>query len=298
MGAKQMKERGWFILYTLLPAVITLMLITLLPFIINIINSLRDYYLASPTGPEFVGFLNYYTIFFQDKNFRHAFFITFLFVVSTVGTQFFLGLAIASLINKNESGFSRFVQGTLMLPLAATPIAMAFIWRLMYNPTLGIINYFTGILHLPQINWLSEPATALISLIIADTWQWTPFMMLILLAGLKALPVETYEAAKVDGASPLQSFIYITFPLLRPVAMIAILFRFIDSFKTFDIIFIITRGGPGNATETLNMYTFLKGFSYLRMGYASALAIIMLIIVIIISMFLIKLSELEEEGRY
>jgi len=261
----------------------------------NVINSLRDYYLASPTGPKFKGLANYYDILFTDSSFWHALWITLQFTVAAVALEFCLGLAIASFINKNETKFSRFIQGTLMLPLAATPIAMAFVWRLMYSPSLGIINYVFGLLHLPKLNWIANPKIALFSLVIVDVWQWTPFMMLILLAGLKALPVEPFESAKVDGATAWQSFTKLTLPLLKPVAMIAILFRTIDAFKTFDIIFVITGGGPGNATETLNLYTFLKGFNYLRMGYASALAVVMLIIAIIFSQTLIWYGDLQRE---
>lgn len=298
MGNPIFREKRIFIYQSILPAIFILFIITILPFFINLYNSLRDYYLANPEGSYFIGFQNYYNIIFNDPNFWKALSLNLIFVVSAVCIQFCLGIGIASLIHQNESPFSRFIQGSLMLPFAATPIAMAFIWRLMFNPSLGIFNYFFGLFNINAVTWLSQPKLAFFSLILVDTWQWTPFMMLLLLAGLKALPTEPFEAASVDGATFFQTLFHVTLPLIKPVSMIAMLFRIIDSFKTFDIIFIITRGGPGNSTETLNLYTFYKGFNHLRMGYASALSIIMLIIIIVIAQKFIKYTGINEMGVF
>jgi len=281
-----------FILFTLGPALFVLALITIFPFVINIINSLRRYYLIDPRGPTYIGIENFWRIFFTDSEFWHSLFITLCYTGGAVTFEFWLGLGIALLLN-SDSKFRKRMRTVLLLPMAATPVAVAFIWRIMYSPSLGIINFFLRTLNLPESTWIGDPNTALLSLVIVDVWQWTPFMMLIFLAGLAALPPEPFEAARVDGAGDWQIFAHVTLPLLKPIAFIALLFRSIDAFKTFDIIFVLTRGGPGNSTQTLNLYTYLKGFSYLRMGYASALAIIMLIIVIIMSQLIVKYSGLQ-----
>ena len=288
-------DKRRFIVTSLAPALISLILITVVPFIINIINSFRDYYLVNPKGPTFIGLENFKQILFNDASFWHSLWVTLLFTAGCILIEFWLGLGIASLLSSGGP-FRNVVRSILILPMAATPVAVSFTWKIMYSPSLGIINYFLELLHIPGSSWVGDPKTALLSVILVDAWQWTPFMMLIMLAGFMSLPSEPFEAATVDGAKDWQIFRYITLPLLKPVAFTALLFRIIDALKTFDIIFVLTRGGPGNATETLNLYTYLKGFSYLRIGEASALAIIFLIIIIVISQLFLKYTYLEFGG--
>jgi len=288
-------ENKKFIVTSLAPALISLILITVVPFAINIINSLRNYYLADPKGPTFVGLENFKQILFNDANFWHSLWITLLFTAGCILIEFWLGLYIAGLLSSGGT-FRNIIRSLLILPMAATPVAVSFTWKIMYSPSLGIINYFLKLFNINGAAWVGDPKIALLSVILVDVWQWTPFMMLIMLAGYMSLPTEPFEAATVDGAKDWHIFRYITLPLIKPVALTALLFRVIDSLKTFDIIFVLTRGGPGNTTETLNLYTYLKGFSYLRIGEASALAIIFLLIVIAISQIYLKYAGLEFGG--
>ena len=178
------------------------------------------------------------------------------------------------------------------MPLAITPIAATFTFRLMFNPSLGVFNYFMKSLGFPPQAWLASPSTALFSLIVVDTWQWTPFILLICLGGLASLPNEPFEAAKVDGASNWQIFTKITIPMLYPFIGLALLFRSIDAFKTFDIIYVLTSGGPGILTRTLNLYAFKHGIEFLSMGYAGSIAIIMLIITIVVAQIFLRKNNL------
>ncbi|HAN94245.1 MAG TPA: sugar ABC transporter permease, partial [Firmicutes bacterium] len=180
---------------------------------------------------------------------------------------------IALILNRDMRG-KNVIKTLFLLPMVATPVAVGMVWLLMYEPSIGVINYFLRMLGLPQGLWLASPAQALGSLILVDVWQWTPMITLIVLAGLAALPSEPYEAALVDGASTLQSIRLITLPLLQPTILAAMTLRAIDAFKTYDIIYTMTQGGPGYATETLNIYSFVLGFQYFQMGKASALLII------------------------
>jgi multiple sugar transport system permease protein len=175
--------------------------------------------------------------------------------------------------------------------MVATPVVVALMWTLILNPTQGALPYIFFRLHLPQVLWLSDPKLVILSLVLVDTWEWTPLIMLITLAGLAGLPVEPMEAARIDGASAWQTFWRITLPLLRPAIVVAVLFRAIDAIKTFDIIFAMTQGGPGNASETLNIYVFQTAFSYQKIGYASSLLIIFFALVLGLSLILIRLRR-------
>ena len=192
----------------------------------------------------------------------------------------------------DQSLTATFFNSIYLLPLAITPIAATFTFRLMFNPSLGVLNYFLKVLGLPPQAWLASPSTALISLIVVDTWQWTPFILLICLGGLASLPNEPFEAAKVDGANSWQVFSKITVPMLYPFISLALLFRSIDAFKTFDIIYVLTSGGPGVLTRTLNLYAFKHGIEFLSMGYAGSIAIVMLIITIVVAQIFLRKNKL------
>jgi len=161
----------------------------------------------------------------------------------------------------------------------------------MYNPDNGVINYILGFLRIEGPIWLGEPDPALPAVMIVDIWQWTPFVFLLMLSGIASLPKDVFEAARVDGASSRQIFRYITLPLLMPFMLVALLIRFIDSFKIFDTIFVMTRGGPANATETLSIYTYKVGLNFFRMGYAATLSYIILIIITLASQQFLKLEK-------
>jgi multiple sugar transport system permease protein len=195
-------------------------------------------------------------------------------------------LSLAELLSDRTRGLAIF-RSALLLPMVMPPIVVGIMWRIMFHPTLGIINYFLRPLGLDR-GWLAEPGLALWALIGVDVWQWTPFLLLMFLAGYAAIPQEYYEAAQVDGANRWHRFRYVTFPLLRALIVVGILFRAVDGMKVFPTIHIMTEGGPGNATEVMNYYTFKVAFAYTNIGYSSALSFTMFLIAIAISIVLIR----------
>jgi len=280
-------------IFMLLPSVILLFLLTTLPFAYLLFLGFCRWDLTVMKSPRFVGISNYLSV-MQDKNFWNALRVTLIFVTGGVTIETFLGLGIALLLNKNLPG-RRLIRGTVLLPMMITPAVIGLIWRILYHPQFGLINYFLNeILKIPSPLWLANPKLALYSLIIVDIWEWTPFMALTILAGLQALPHEPYEAGKIDGGSNLQLLWYITLPRLRPIILIGVSFRIVTTFRWFDTFYVMTSGGPGRATESLVYYSFTNAFFYFKMGYASTIAIIVLIFVVALSYLLVKFSGIEE----
>ena len=284
------KERNKFIILMLMPATILLVGLTLFPFIVSFILSFTDYSLLRPGQTKFI-FLDNYIELMKTDEFWIALRVTVVFTVLAVFVQVVLGVVIATLLHNENTNIS-FLRTMYLMPLAITPIAATFTFRLMFNPSLGVLNYFMKLLGFEPQAWLASPSTALFSLILVDTWQWTPFILLICLGGLASLPNEPFEAAKVDGASSWQIFIKITVPMLYPFIGLALLFRSIDAFKTFDIIYVLTSGGPGILTRTLNLYAFKHGIEFLSMGYAGSIAIVMLIITIVVAQIFLRKNKL------
>ncbi len=272
------------------PAVLLVAVIIVYPIAYTVWMSLQEWFASSLTPPRFVGASNYGKILFGDVRFRDAVARTIYFTVLAVAAETVLGVAMALLFNREFWG--RGLLRTLaILPMVATPTAIALVFVMMYHPTLGVANYLLSLTGLPPFRWTYSSQTALYALALVDVWQWTPLIMLIALAGLASLPREPYEAAHLDGASPLRAFWHITLPLLRPTLVVAILFRAIDALKTFDIIFVMTQGGPANATETINILLFNQAFSYFNMGYAASMAVALFALVMGASLILIKVRR-------
>jgi multiple sugar transport system permease protein len=272
------------------PAVLLVAAIIAYPIAYTVWMSLQEWYISSLTAPRFIGLANYVQIVGADPRFREAFFRTLYFTFLVVGAETILGVAMALLFNREFWG--RGLLRTLaILPMVATPTAIALVFVMMYHPTLGVANYLLTVVGLPPFTWTYSSKTALYALALVDVWEWTPLIMLIALAGLASLPREPYEAAHIDGASALQAFRHITLPLLRPTIVVAILFRAIDALKTFDVIYVITQGGPANSTETINVLLFNQAFSYFNMGYASSMAVALFAIVMGASLLLIKVRR-------
>jgi multiple sugar transport system permease protein len=272
------------------PAVLLVGAIIVYPIVYTVWMSLQDWFASSLTAPRFIGVANYQKILVGDPRFREAVIRTLYFTGLVIAGETVLGVAMALLFNREFWG--RGLLRTLaILPMVATPVAIGLVFVMMYHPTLGVANYLLSVLHLPPFKWTYSSGTALYALAVVDIWQWTPLIMLIALAGLASLPQEPYEAAHIDGATALQAFWHITLPLLRPAIVVAILFRAIDAIKTFDIIFIMTQGGPANSTETINILLFNQAFSYFNMGYASSMAVALFAVVMGASLVLIKLRR-------
>ena len=260
------------------------------PILYTVWMSLQEWSASSLTAPHFIGLANYRKIALADARFQEAVGRTVYFTIVAVGAETALGLAMALLFNRQFWG--RGLLRTLaILPMVATPTAIGLVFVMMYHPTLGVANYLVSLVGLSPFRWTYSSQTALYALALVDVWQWTPLIMLIALAGLASLPREPYEAAHLDGASPRQAFWHITLPLLRPTLVVAILFRAIDALKTFDIIFVMTQGGPANATETINLLLFTQAFSYFNMGYASSMAVALFALVMGASLILIKVRR-------
>lgn len=263
----------------LLPALVFVVIMMVFPIVYTVRLSFTEWSMASFTPPRWVGLSNYISLLFQDTRFWSAVGRTFAFTVVAVAGETILGVAIALVLNKEIPG-KNFIKTLFLLPMVATPVAVGMVWLLMYEPTIGVVNQLLKMLGLPQGLWLASPKQALGSLIIVDIWQWTPMITLVVLAGLAGLPQEPFEAAKVDGAGTFQCIRLITLPLIQPTIIAAMILRAIDAFKTFDIIYTMTQGGPGYATETLNIYSFALGFQYFQMGKASALLVIFFALVL------------------
>jgi multiple sugar transport system permease protein len=208
--------------------------------------------------------------------------VTFTFVISAIAIEFSLGMGLALLLNRHLRG-KGFIRSMILLPMMCTNVVIGLTWRLLFNYQFGIINFYLTQLHLSPVNWLSEPNLAMISVIIVDVWNTTSFVALLLLAGLQSLPEEPFEAARIDGASSLQTFGYITLPLLRPSILVALLWRMIDTFRIFDVVWLLTAGGPAHATETVSIYIYNYGFKSFDLGYASAASYVMIIIMLVVA---------------
>ncbi len=273
----------------LFPVIILLLAITVFPLLYSLYVSFSDLRLTATERSSFVGLKNFYEILFHDKRFWRSLYNTFTIAFPALVLEGVFGLAVALLLNRGIRG-KRIITVLLILPVVIPPITTGLIWRMLYHEKYGAINGFLYLLGIKrQITWLSTPGLTKFAVILTDVWQWTPFMMMMMLAGLQSIPEECIEAAEVDGANPFQRFIYITLPMLRYTIMVAALLRIMDLIKLFDVIFVLTAGGPGGTTETISIYTYLVSFRAFRIGYGSALSYLVLIITVILSTYFIKI---------
>ncbi|BAS28182.1 carbohydrate ABC transporter permease [Limnochorda pilosa] len=261
-----------------LPSVVYLAAITFVPFVYAIVISLRQFDLLNPmAGHPFVGLENYAEALGSGR-FWSSTFTTLIYVTTAVGLETVLGLAIAILFSQEFPG-RRVARAMVLIPMMTTPVVIGLTWRMIYDPDAGILNYAASLLGLGSHAWLADPATSLLAVVAVDVWQWTPFMILMMLAGLESLSPDHLEAASIDGASPWQTFWAVMLPQLAPTLAVAVTIRALDAFKTFDLIFIMTNGGPGTVTENLSMYAYKVGFVYFRFGDGTAVAFLFTILV-------------------
>jgi multiple sugar transport system permease protein len=240
-------------------------------------------------NPSFENFMSYknFSNAFKDIYFWNSLKVTLIFVFSVVPLEFIIGFFIAILLNR-DIRFKGLYYTILTIPMVMSPVAVGLIWKMFFHSNLGIVNYLLSVLHLPEVNWLGSQDVALFSVIIIDIWHQISFMILILLAGLKSLPKEPFESATIDGASSIQSFFYITLGLMRPVISVAILIRLIFSFKTYDLVYIMTRGGPGISTELISYYIYKTTFMGMDLSEATAISYVLLLIVMVIIIILFR----------
>ena len=280
------KRDQLFSIFLTLPGLATLLIIIVFPIIFTIITSFYDYTLLNPQHDSFVGLDNYQEVIEEDY-IGDSVLITSQFVLSTVLIEFFIGFIIALSLNKVKR-FKTVYYVILLAPLMINPVVVGLIWRMILHTELGIFNYLLKLLNINRVNWLGDNDTAFWTIVFVDIWHQVSFMTILLLAGLSALPREPYEAARMDGASSLRCLISITLPLMRPVITVAILLRLIFSIKTFDIIYIMTKGGPGISTDLVSYFIYRSAFFGLDIGRASALSVGLLIIVLFLTFFLYK----------
>ncbi len=278
-------------IFFLLPVFGIMVSVAIYPMIYELYLSFQTYNSLRPWYPRgFVGLGNYIDALSKIRVWK-SLGMTLYFVAAAVGIELVFGLGIALLFNRELRGKSIF-RTLIMIPLTLTPVVVALIWKYLFHDTFGLITYV-----FKYFGWSTEfygdPSLALPTMIFIDIWQWTPFVFLILLAGILSLPKEPFESAKIDGASVLQIFWHMTLPLLKPIIMIAVLLRLVDAIKIFDTIWVLTKGGPGGSTEVYNILIYLEGFRYYNMGYGAALGIILLIISLTIAFGFIKLVKLE-----
>ena len=283
----------------LAPTMIWLLAFVIYPLIFSVVMAFKQFKLKKGLtfwDMPFIGLRNFEKA-IKDDNFLQALWITLVLMVVAVAIEFVLGMLIALLLNKkNVKG--HFVFMTLLLtPMMMPVIAGGLLWRMLLDVRWGAVNAIVMFFGLPAIDFLGTIQWALPSVILVDIWQWTPFVVLILLSGLRAIPEELYEAATVDGAGRLQAFAHVTWPLLAWPVMIVLLIRSMDAFKVFDVVYGLTFGGPGNSTTVASFYIYKQGFSQFLLGYAAALSWIVFIIVYLISFLIIRfLKPAEEES--
>ena len=289
MGIKSYFTRNPHIVY-IAPAIGVMVFLSIVPTLFLVLISFTNYQLGWQfSRAAFVGFANFVRLFTgADSDFWHSVRISLLFMFLATGIELVFGFFIASLLNNTEFKIKPLITGVMIIPLAMTPSIAAQMWKLMLNAEYGIINHILQSLFSVKIIWLS-PSLAFWSVLLVDIWMFTPFVTLIIYAGLRSIPSEPYEAAAIDGASRLQMLRFITLPMMRKLLYLTVLLRSIDSLKLFDTPFVLTQGGPGNATVFLSLHVFrLANAQNGLIGRAAGVALVLLAIVTIISSVLIK----------
>lgn len=288
-------SRRWLPYLMSLPALLACIGI-LIPFLTAAAYSLQRYRLSQPAGRRWNWGENYLT-FFTDASFWNTVKVSVTYAVATVGIELLLGLGIALLLQK-RGRVNNFVSIMLLMPLMTAPALAALMWKLMTNPGFGILSYFAGALGIHDFNWASDPQTAMFTVVLVDVWVYTPFIMILLLAGLRSLPQQPFEAATLDGVPRLFVFWRITLPMLTPYLLTATLFRMIESIQQFDIIYAMTQGGPGDRLTVFQVEAYLNFFQSTNVGRSAALMMILWAITYFLSnMFIKNWLRLRERTR-
>lgn len=291
--------RGWFDRNTKylfsLPTVIFVVVCIAYPLGYALNMSFNNWSMSSVAPPQWVGLDNYRDL-FREPRVLNAIGFTFKYFFVAIFVETLLGLILALLLNKIRHS-QGLIRTAFIFPMVATPIAMGYVWKMIYDPSLGLINSALRYFHLPTSTWLGSVSTVFPSLMIMEVWHGVPLIMLILLAGLTAIGTDIFESARIDGAGEWRTMLHITVPLLVPTITMAVLLRGIDVLKTFDIIYATTAGGPSYASENLNILVYTYAFDFFKMGDASALMIIFFAIVLAFALICMQLKKIIER-RY
>jgi multiple sugar transport system permease protein len=273
----------WFVV----PAAVVVVAVILFPWIFTVYVSAFDWRLGEER--RWVGLGNYETL-FTDARFGWAVLRTLFYTALAVVLPMLFGLA-AALAFHRKFPLRGLARTIFILPMMATPVAVALVWTMMFHPQLGVLNWLLVQVGLPPSLWIYSADTVIPTLVLVEVWHWTPLVMLLILGGLASLPVDPYEAAKIDGANAWQSFRHITLPLLAPFIVVALIIRTIDALKAFDTIYVITQGGPGQASETINIFLYLQAFAFYNVGYASAVVVVFFILILGLAALLLWTRE-------
>lgn len=269
----------WFVV----PAAVVVVAVIVFPWLFTLYVSAFDWRLGGER--RFVGLANYQAL-FADARFGAAVLRTLAYTWLAVLFPIILGVA-AALAFHRKFPLRGLARTIFILPMMATPVAVALVWTMMFHPQLGVLNWLLTSVGLPPSLWVYSTATVIPTLVLVEVWHWTPLVMLLVLGGLASLPVDPYEAAKIDGATPWQAFRHITLPLLAPFIVVALIIRTIDALKAFDTIYVITQGGPGQASETINIFLYLQAFAFYNVGYASAVVVVFFAIIMVLAALLL-----------
>lgn len=280
------RSERWFAQKMVTPTVIVLLCMSAFSILFTLYYSFTNYYYISKDAIQWIGLKNYVNL-FQDSYFRNAIWNTVKFTLWCTILETGLGVLVAVFVNSLHRG-RNVVRTLVLLPYLLPPVTAALIWKVMLSNNYGIINQLLSTVGLPTFNWFFDTRTAMPVIILIDIWQCTPFCFLLLYAALQSIPLEQYEAAKIDGAGWIQEFVHVTLPGLKSTIILCLLLRTIDSFRMFDKINILTAGGPANTTATITQYIYTYGVKSLKFGFASAGAIVMALFVLILSSMYIK----------
>ena len=272
-----------------LPVLIFMAVMVVIPIVMTLVFSLCDWNLLMGTGLKLNWGKNYLDV-LGSREFWQSLAITFYYTGLATVAELLLGVAIALILNREFIGKNA-VKTIVLLPYMMAPVAVGLMWMLFYEPSSGLINYIFSVVGLPRSSFVSAKETVIPAIAVVETWQMTPMVVIVCLAGLSSLPADPMEAAKVDGATPVQAFFKITLPLLTQTLFSIGLLRFIDIFKSFDLIYALTKGGPANASRTLNLYAYETAFSYYKFGTSSTMLMILFVIVMILSIVVMKIQR-------
>jgi multiple sugar transport system permease protein len=279
-------------LFLISPALLVLLALNVFPMLYAIDISLYYWRLAGLQPRRFIGLRNY-ELLFGDDRFVNSILVSIGFVTGAVAVELALGLALAFVFNARLPGLAT-LRKLSLLPVMLMPLVVGLVWFYMFNENFGVVNWFFTVLGGHRVPFLTGDRLALLTVIVADAWQWTPFVMLVLFAALQGLPEYVYEAARMDGLNEWQIFWRVTLPLLRPAILIVVVIRTVDALRTVELVFMMTKGGPGGQTEVVPWYLYATGFTSLNLGYAAAMAVLMIILVTIMSQFFVSRFTLHE----
>ncbi|MCL2880413.1 MAG: sugar ABC transporter permease [Treponema sp.] len=288
---KRIGSNRFITLLFLLPSALFLLVTGIIPILYSLGLSFCNYKINRPNTPiQFTGLVNYARM-FTEADFLRTVINTFVFAILSVFLEVVLGIAIAMLVS-GESKFERFFRSIFMIPMIMAPVAAGTMWRMLLDSSTGVINYLTSLVGLGRVPWLARPLTAFAAISFVNIWQLVPWVTIIVVSGIKGLSTETVHSAMLDGAKPFSVFWHIVLPEIRGLLIVILLMRFIDAFKVFDTIYVMTDGGPGIATEMLPNYIFRQALNYFDAGYSAALSIMFIIVMTLFCLMFTRLRRI------